>query len=67
MGKTNRFGLTADDISTLKAMRNHDDAEINGSLWCKFSDEEEFHVYVTDSVEPGRIVKFFRAYEEPSA
>ena len=67
MSKTNRLGLTADDINTLKAMRNHDDVEINGSSWCKLTEEEEFHVFVIESVEPGRIVKFFRAYEEPSA
>ena len=65
--KTNRLGLTADNISMLKAMRHHDDAEINGASWCKLSDEEEFHVFVMESTEPGRIVKFFRAYEEPSA
>ena len=65
--KTNRMGLTADDISKLKAMRHCDDAEINGASWCKLSDEEEFHVFVIGSTDVGRIVKFSRAYDEPSA
>lgn len=63
--KTNNAGLTVSDISKLKALRHHDVIEINGEEWGKWCDEEEFHVYPADPSKPGRIVKFFRAFDEP--